>query len=897
MSSNIFGTLKHVTHRKLVNLQAQRDRLTRLRDEAARITDATPSTTLEALLAIFEKLNEAETRFESPFHVNLTPKLVAELNQQALYDRTITSSMIQGWCTLLNRILDQRVRQIDHAMLYGRLVTEWVHDHELKQKDVELSDVTAREALHQQRQEWEALAFRQDPVQKEQLTAYLEATFAPTTKPLKAGSSSALEKLQEKIEYDSNNFRRFDEQAVRHAIEDVLSNDLYAGDKRANLRDLTSHKSVLCEIADILNQDLDNLESWQWADGGVQMSMRRHINGKYRVYMDEQVYQAIFLAHIGSEWSNSFHAAFLRFFDDTWKHGSGRRPSKEEERFRSNRLQQINESIEAERTTSVNHLRKAQYKENFWLSAISPVSRKSLAKGYENDSDADGGKDDSYPLSFVDIKQQLLRMITAEQLIQSDLYGQFTILQSDFRWFGPSLSHTTILTVLKFFGLPQKWLDLFGKFLSPSISFASDGVQGQPRKRTCGTPIAHQLSALFGEVVMVALDFAINQATDGGYLYRIHDDLWFWGQQDQCVVAWKVLQEFSAATGLELNMDKTAACTLQGTPSSLLQEDEQEVSTLSRVEDDPALNSILPWNPIRWGFLVLTADKGYWDIDQAQLEEHVDEMRIQLDATGSLMSWIRVWNSYMSSFFVNNFGKPAQCLGQEHIRICMRAFETVQQRLLQANGGRHSNLTDTLAAMIEERFGQQQGVKASLVYFPAELGGLAVQNPLIELNTKMLVDKQDTPHDIVQRAWHGARERFERMVKKWENATLRHRRRCDESDDDEQSTFMTFQRFVANAEETEPALCRVYSTLLEGLRSREEGIKPHVIFDEQRVDGSKAFQQAAAKSRTPFYWKRIVQLYGSETLDYYGSLVMSQSSALPMGVISYLSSEKIRWQN
>ncbi|KAI3476742.1 hypothetical protein L1887_61706 [Cichorium endivia] len=693
--------------------QAQRARLNRLREEAAKSRDDRPSAKLEALLMIYTKLEEYETRLESPNHINLTPRLIAELNVQAVHDRTITPSMVLGWCALLGSTLDQRLRQIDHALLYGSLVAQWVDDHERKQDNDGADNVDAREELQQQRQEWEALAFRQDPVEEAGLIAYLTATFAPATKSLKAGSSSALDQLREKIGLDSKIFVRFDEQAVRNAIDEVLSNDLYTAGKRSNLQDLKAHKSVLREIADILNQDLDNIESWQWADGGVRMTMRRHINGKYRVYMDEEVYQAVFLAHIGSMWSNSFHAAFAQFFDHAWKHGASRKPTPDEERIRTKKFYQINESVEAEQTASISYLRKKLFKERFWLSAISPTTRKSFAKAYDNG--CDGDNDDGYGTSFVDIKQQLLRMITADQLIQGDLYGQSTVLQSDFRWFGPSLSHTTILTVLKFFGLPQEWLDLFAKFLSPMVSFASDGADVQSRRRSCGTPIAHQISALFGEVVLVTLDFAVNQATHGGYLYRIHDDLWFWGQQDQCAVAWKALQDFCTATGLELNMDKTGACSLKGSASPLSEDDVPVLPAQAKDDDGQQAECGLPWNPIRWGFLVLSAEKGHWDIDLAQLELHIQEMRLQLDATASIMSW-------------------------------------------------------------------------------------------------------------------GA----------------------------------------------------------------EEDIGVELIFDDQRVDGWLAYQRAATKSRTPFYWKRIVQLYGAEALEYYGTLNMAQAGSLPMGVTGYLSSEKIR---
>ncbi|TKY89764.1 hypothetical protein EX895_001549 [Sporisorium graminicola] len=217
--------------------------------------------------------------------------------------------MIQGRCTMLNQKLDQCIRQLDLR------------------------------------------------VNEETLTAYLVDMFASAMKPLKAGSASALDTLRKKIKYRSEHFASFDEEAVRSAIDQVLSNDLYAGDKRSNLRDLTARKNVLREIADILNQDLEQLETWQWAEGGVQMSMHRHINGKYRVCMDEEVYQAIFLAHIDSIWSDCFHIHFMRFFDHSCKHGASRKLTKELQRFHNRRFRRIDERAEPNGTSSISHLR------------------------------------------------------------------------------------------------------------------------------------------------------------------------------------------------------------------------------------------------------------------------------------------------------------------------------------------------------------------------------------------------------------------------------------------------------------------------------------------------------------------------------------------------------------
>ncbi|GES58252.1 RNA-directed DNA polymerase [Aspergillus terreus] len=40
-------------------------------------------------------------------------------------------------------------------------------------------------------------------------------------------------------------------------------------------------------------------------------------------------------------------------------------------------------------------------------------------------------------------------------------------------------------------------------------------------------------------------------------LYRMHDDLWFCGEPEQCVKTWEVLQKYARITGLDFNYSKT----------------------------------------------------------------------------------------------------------------------------------------------------------------------------------------------------------------------------------------------------------------------------------------------------------------------------------------------------
>lgn len=213
----------------------------------------------------------------------------------------------------------------------------------------------------------------------------------------------------------------------------------------------------------------------------------------------------------------------------------------------------------------------------------------------------------------------MLRLATTEMHINTNIYGEFTILQSDFKWFGPSLPHSTVFTVLNFFGVQDKWLSFFKKFLTSPLVFTQDGPGAEPQTRKCGIPMSHVLSDALGEAVLFCLDFAVDQRTNGANLYRFHDDLWFWGQESVCIDAWKAMKEFSSIMGLELNEEKTGA--------ALTIEDPKRARPLSPV---------LPKGQIHWGFLNLNASERRWKIDSQKVNEHTEELCRQLAACRSV---------------------------------------------------------------------------------------------------------------------------------------------------------------------------------------------------------------------------------------------------------------------
>ena len=201
----------------------------------------------------------------------------------------------------------------------------------------------------------------------------------------------------------------------------------------------------------------------------------------------------------------------------------------------------------------------------------------------------------------------MLHLVTTESLINTRLYGSFVILQSDFKLFGPSLPHSTIHAVLGFFGVPDKWLKFFKKFLDTPVKFVDDGPDAQTQIRRSGVPVQHVLSDASGEAVLFCLDFSFNQAMNAN-LYRLHDDLWFWGQEEMAVIAWKTIELFTEVMGLPLDRGKTGSIKILGTIES------------STVAEE------LPEGSIHWGFLRLNTS-GVWAADDREIDDHIEELR------------------------------------------------------------------------------------------------------------------------------------------------------------------------------------------------------------------------------------------------------------------------------
>lgn len=158
-----------------------------------------------------------------------------------------------------------------------------------------------------------------------------------------------------------------------------------------------------------------------------------------------------------------------------------------------------------------------------------------------------GGYDDDWESprdtrkSGQQITQTLLHTLASEIIMKTRLGEEITVVRTDFKWFGPSLPHSTMFAVLSFFGVSESWISLFRRAIEAPMKFVQDGPDAPVQIRKRGTPISGPLSDMLGETVLFCLDFSFNQETNGARMYRLHDDIWFWGEEKACVDGWKVM--------------------------------------------------------------------------------------------------------------------------------------------------------------------------------------------------------------------------------------------------------------------------------------------------------------------------------------------------------------------
>ncbi|KAK7967214.1 uncharacterized protein PG986_001491 [Apiospora aurea] len=873
---------------------------------------------------------------------------------QARYDPSVSTKTLEKWETSLLGHLDTMSLKYAYASLYAQLVTEWLapespsdpspgpsgagDDEEMTEPFETIESAKRLEA----KQQWEQDVFVPAQVDEAKLTRFLKEIFVnePADSSKKA---KALDKLAESIkdfEYKLSVPNQFNAYTLKWVIEGLLASDRLSNEKREALRDFVKNDIILGEIADVLNMRLSALDAWSWGDN-VPLEQRRKISGVYSIHMDEELLQSIFLQYIGVTWSVFFKRAFKRFRRIGGPWADVRQPIPELDKLR--REYYLEDGVSKWQNDSVQHVRRSMHRKDYFMarlldkesqqveivegeeevehySAASPVAmmasvapkRKRLAskaarksapstgmRSVPENSETESDREPEYAKKNpMQTKQRLLHILSTEAIVCSSIHNDFTALHSSFDRWDSLLPHTTIHTILSFFGVSDTWLRFFAKFLEVPLRFMDEPANTAARTRCRGTPTSHTLSDVFGEVVFFCLDFATNQSTNGSLLYRLYDDVWFWSASHETVVqAWATLQKFAAVTGTQLNTTKTGCIRISGDP-----------------DVTPAIHSSLPRGDIQWGFLKLSPQTGRFEINQALVDSHIAELRRQLQTKKtSVFSFIQTWNSFANTFFASNFGEAANCFGRSHVDAMLETHSRIQREVFRAGAAGEveaNSVVEYLKALLCQRYGVEE-IPDAFLFFPVELGGLDLQSPfvsILQVRDSILADPSSLMEAFKKaevEAYRTAKENFEEL-----DPTDRHHSWVPQGPG-EADTFFSLEEYARWREELwysyDMELVDVYRELLKrpghggGIEMDEAGVVASGLA-ALGADGSytNATLRSGIKSdwhSMQPYWRWIVALYGPEVVARFGGLRLVDPGLLPMGMVSLFREKRLSWQD
>jgi hypothetical protein len=877
---------------------------------------------------------------------------------QARYDPSLSTDIIFTWEKSLLLQLDMQSLKYAYASLYGQLVMEWLSSDKAGEaavagKDGGGDDVDMTGGFEnvdnarklESRANWERMVFEPAEVDVSKLEKYLESVFDVEGWKRNSGAVKALEELRQSVARHAtgmSNITAFTPSSLRTTIQGLLVSDLLSDERRGVLRDFMSNNVILSEIADVLNMRMAALDSWSWGSG-VSVEQKRQINGTYDVHMHEDLLQAIFLQHIGVQWSVFFKSSlrvFRKYDGGCWESNALNLPLEEQRRI-SYYLGPMT------RKKSLQAHRSLQYRLNYFLTQLmgsqddhlvvedgqveadygsvrhstgGKAPRKQLAskacrksaptntpiqmkrrrdpdlededEEIDTDDENDGERQTREP---VELKQRLLHILSTEAIINKKTHGEFTAFHSVFDEWNQNLAHQTIYAVMSFLGVPPRWIAFFKKFLEAPVRFPDDDPSSQSRTRVRGVLNYHVLSDVFSEVVLFCLDLAVNRATSGQFLWRVHDDLWFWSPDyKKCTKAWKAVTDFAALTGSLINAGKSGSVRIF-----------MERKTVSSID------AILPAGDIRWGFLYLSSETGRFQIDQDMVDAHIEELRKQLrDSEGSIFAFIQVWNTYVTKFFTANFGLSANCLGKEHVDDMLRTHERIQRQVFSTfSPDKREGPTSIVAYLrqaLSDRFNVED-IPNGYFFFPLELGGLGLRSPFIPLlqireSVLQSIDKlmQDV-HDSDETGYKEDKEIFD-------NGSIK-RARLDLDDPDwepetkrDREAFMSFEEYIKYTEEfyyeNEFELVEVFGSLMS--RPREETVR----FDSAKLQSALTDLEGQENlncirhqwTQMEAYWQWIAMFYGPEIVKRFGGLRIVDAGLLPMGMVTLFRERRVKWQ-
>ncbi|RPB27257.1 hypothetical protein L211DRAFT_897316 [Terfezia boudieri ATCC MYA-4762] len=834
-----------------------------------------------------------------------------------------SEEVLAEWIGMLEGVLAQQERRMEVAGLVGRMVGEWLSSRGNFGKEY-TSEGGANSATAEMKKEqlemFRSLVFTPHPldsagpgVQENKVREALDALFQATPRAKKV-----LNHLRSSLRMRSNDLPRacsgysLGEDYIPRLVVSLVNSDIFRNEKKSFLEDQVLPNAKICqEIHDVMNLWAADLGNWTWESAGlgigagVKLQPRFHINGKYRVYMDLDPTVALFAHHIGTWLSMKMKQDLSVVFDKrlgAWKGGHGA-PMKNMSLKRN--LSRCTDQTSDDDDKSIEHIRRENQRELFFLSNLQDQLPEAEEPGDGGGYDGEGEQEAGFGLNKQEknangrnsksgrlVKERILHTLMTEFHLSRALStkggsNEFTVVMSDFKWFGPSLSHETLGAILRYFGFSNDVIAFFKRYLRVPCYFDEESAECI-KTRVRGIPLGHPLCDMSAELLLFCLDFLVNQVSGGDvHLYRCFDDLWFWGRdKKKCELVWKEMQKFADTFGLEFNLEKSGSISFSFDGNG-------DVITPNLV----GVSKILPKGPVKWGLLELTS-AGTLTPDQEMVQGHINELTRQLSSpriSSSILSFANAWNRYFAAFLPYHFAPPAYALGKSHSQMVLNQLSSIQSAVLkELNGGEGTTLVKFLRKEISRRFPEIDGAKIpdAWFYWPSALGGLGLQNPILKLGSEMVWTIDEAPISDINSLTN-----FE------PNTYLRQKLDIDKYNYElaktnwikrrESEEFLTEEEFYSpDAREKFFSFWgQIYSRLLE---------KPDAQAVLEVVTGSDLERAVDLVGMERFwngeYGKRLLAVYGHGVVKTWGGLRLVEKEWVPGGLLEGARQEQGGWE-
>ncbi|KAJ4371307.1 hypothetical protein N0V83_004524 [Neocucurbitaria cava] len=667
--------------------------------------------------------------------------IMARFMEQARDDKSISELKLSKFEEQLRDKLTKHLNRMEVSSLHVELMKEVMEAQPASDSaaaklekvtlddDFEMVENELEEAL----EEFEEATFTAKDVHIDAIEAYLSSLIVGDT------ADKQLERLRRDMrsfgEGLVDNGREVEQDDLMWIIMELLKNDLISPEKKATLESYLQSPIALRELVACLN--MQSFHHWRYKDAhkGLPITARQNAEGQYCITIEEDIVDMLFLNCIAIGWASKLKECLQNFCNRSGSFAT-KSLSAEEKHKREYYLSTFRTTVKPKASTcSICHPSYPPMScpppPPIIPYPIAPFPRKKDKHRHSldgppppppppppADSLAEERRQNYYRtflMSRIPLLDGCTPKVTCPQEVQAKLIKTLAVeakvreaIDGKAHAFAPrfdasSLPHKTILTVLKFLGVPQTFLDFFTRFLEARLNIGP-AVRGTPDRilqRACGVPIGHGLEMLFSEAILFFLELSVFQKTES-YMYRLYDKCYFVGTEEQQTKALQETTKFASTMGLSFRMGggkMLIGCLTMDTLGSF---------------SSPAMAS--------------------FEIDHPTVLAYANRVKVQLDACTTVLDWVRIWNRTIGTYASHLFGPlSATVFGKAHLEDVKGVYNTVFSIIF--NGGNLTAHVKTLLnTHIKRGLSDPPFALEALIYLPQAYGGLGVKNPFVTFN-------------------------------------------------------------------------------------------------------------------------------------------------------------------